>query len=52
MEFTKEEYEALFRLAIYAWKDIWTADEPLYNEVYKKLEKINKDNWLDKNRFN
>lgn len=51
MEFTKEEYEALFHLVIYAWKDITIEDEPLYNEVHKKLEKINKDNWLSKDYF-
>lgn len=43
MDFTKEEYKTLLNLVIYAWKDIWPEDEPLYNDVYNKLEKINEE---------
>ena len=38
--FTDEEYQTLFNLVEYAWKDIWPEDEPLYDQVYKKLEKV------------
>ena len=43
MEFTKEEWLAIFNLVQYAGKDIWPEDEPLYNDVYKRLELLSKE---------
>jgi len=39
-QFTKEELKALLKLVQYACKDICVEDEPLLDQVYKKLKSL------------